>query len=127
MTSVIDRRRHRRADLGVPVDIRLAGDDGQSGEPLIGRIRNAGLAGFYCTVTSPCPLNVGDKIVCSFSVPSEDFRLFPFARVLGTGWIVRIEPIPMGRREGEAPPGQPMLGMAVAFAPDVTALGSVRY
>ena len=126
MTSVIERRRHRRANLGLPVEMRPAADAGGKTPSVIGRLRNAGLAGFYCTVDDPSPFTIGQKIICSISVPPEEFRAFPFSRVMGRAWVVRVEPVPMGRREGEAPPGQPKLGMAVAFAPDVTALGSVR-
>ena len=128
MKSGVERRRFRRAELDVSVTIHpLPGQDGASAPPFVGRIKDLSLAGFYGHVKASCSLKVGDLAMCSIVIPPEQSRWFPFTRVTGKGSVVRLDSIPEGRRVGDSPPnGEPLLGMAVAFAPNVTALGSIE-
>ena len=128
MSTVTDRRRYRRAELDVPVTIRSTDQEGaKNAEAITGQVKNVSLAGVYCYVNAPCPVQIGEQVVCSISVPPEQARLFPFTRLLGRGWVARLEPVMKGRRAGETSSGEQLLGMAVAFTPDVTALGTIEY
>lgn len=124
MERVIERRQFRRAELDAPIDIRSAKTE-QPNAQVTGQVKNVSLAGVYVYVSSPCPLQPGEQVICSIVVPLEQQRAFPFRRVSGKGWIVRLEPIARGRRTGESPSADSLIGMVVAFAPDVTALGAV--
>jgi hypothetical protein len=126
MKTAMERRRFRRADLEVPVSIRTL-DQGASAAPVIGQVKDVSLAGLYCYFKDPCPFASGERVACSISVPPEQARSFPFTRLAGKGWVVRREPLQPGRREGESQPGESLVGLAVAFMPDVTALGTVGY
>ena len=123
--QVMERRRFRRADLDVSVTIRPVDSEGaMSASPIIAQVRNVGLAGLYCYLKSPCALETGDTVICSLIIPREQVRLFPFARIHSKGWIVRIGPVHSGRRAGESLSTEQLLGLAVAFAPDATALAT---
>jgi hypothetical protein len=81
-------------------------------------------------VKAPCALQVGEQVICSIAVPPEQSRWFPFSRILGKGWVTRLKPIAMGRRDGDWVPESPeeeLLGLVVAFNPDVSALGTIAY
>jgi hypothetical protein len=120
-----ERRRYRRIDLpDVSVTIRPVLEQEALGEPIMCQLRNVSLAGLQCVVPSPAPLSVSDRVVCVVNVPRERTRLFPFTRLHGRGWVARIEPVHTGRRMGEAPDGAHLLGIAVTFAPDATALAT---
>lgn len=128
----MERRQFRRAEIDVPVAIRPANADGSQPSPpsetvVTGQAKNVSLAGVYCYAKSPCPLKAGERVTCSVAIPPEQARLFPFTRLVGQGWVVRVDPIPMGRRAGENPSEEDLLGLAVAFTPDVTALGTVEH
>ncbi len=109
----------------MPVTIRKRSSASASDGPIIGRAKDVSLAGVYCHVTAPCALAQGDLVTCSVTVPSEQGRWFPFSRLAGKGSVVRLEPIPQGRRAEDNPPEETSVGVAIAFAPDVTALGSI--
>ena len=128
MKTLSERRQFRRAELDVTISIRPIEDDGASSMTVIeGRLKNISLAGALCYVPTPCPLKTGQPVVCSVTIPLEQARLFPFARLNGKGWIVRIAPVATGRRSGDAvQQGEQLLSVAVAFAPDVTALGTLE-
>ncbi len=126
MPTATERRRFRRAELDVPVVIRPV-ERGETAGTLIGQVKNVSLAGVYCYMAAPCPLKVGEQVVCTISVPPEQARQFPFTRLLGKGWVARLEPIMKGRRTGESPSEDQLLGLAIAFTPDVTALGTIEY
>lgn len=119
----MERRRFRRAELDVPVSIRPATQDA-SAEPVVGHVKDVSLAGVFCYVKAPCPLEVNTPVIFSIAIPFEQLRAFPFTRLLGKGRIVRTEPIPVGRRSGEDQAGEPLQGLALEFAPNVTALAS---
>ena len=119
----VERRRFRRAAVAVDVAIRPQG--GGDAATVTGTVKDISLAGVYCYAPSPCPLQAGASVVCEVQVPPEQTRQFPFSRILSKGWIVRVEPIPTGRREHDAPAGDARVGVAVAFTPDVKAFGTV--
>ena len=127
MDAAIERRLFRRAELDVPVVMRLLAGEGSPAEPMTGHVTNVSLAGFFCHVQAPCPLKAGQQVVSSISIPREQARYFPFTRLHGKGWVVRLGALPAGRREGELPPEEGLIGLAVAFTPDVTALGTFGY
>ena len=134
---MIERRQYRRAELEVPVTILVedasvsSAEEGQkhpetSRTVVKGDLKNMSLAGFFAHVKSPCPLQPNSEVVCSVVIPSDEEVRFPFSRVAGKGWVVRLEPIPTGRRAGETKSSEQLLGIAVAFHPNVSALGRVR-
>ena len=125
MSSVTERRRSRRVGLSVPIQLRPDTPEAPGQATLTGQVKDASLAGIYCHVTAPCPFKPGDSVVCSLTIDPEQAEEFPFARILGKGWVSRVEPVPKGRRAGESGAGQEVLGVAVVFAADVTALGTV--
>jgi len=127
MKATIERRKFRRTDLEAPVTIRQFGREGVVKAPIAGELKNISIAGMYCHLKAPCSLKVGEQISCSVSVPSEQARLFPFNRIVGKGWISRLEPISLGRRSGESPSQEQLFGVAVAFAQDVTVLASTEW
>lgn len=131
MKTAVERRRFRRAELDVPVTIRQADNHStHDSEPIIGQVKDVSLAGVFCYVKAPCALQVGEQVVCSVAIPQEQARWFPFNRILGKGWVARLKPIPMGRRGGDrlgTEPEEEILGLAVAFHPDVSALGTIGY
>ena len=102
MKAGVERRRSRRADLDVPIEIRQ-GPASESHQPVVGQVKNVSLTGVYFHVKTPCALQTGEQVTCSIHIPPEHSRWFPFTRILGKGWIMRSEPVPVGRRAGEAP------------------------
>ena len=126
MKAAIERRRFRRADLDVEVLIRSVKDGQENGAVIHGQVKNISLAGVWCFVTAPCSLTSGESVTCSIVIPSEQSRWFPFTRLAGKGTVIRLDPITQGRRVGEQADGEPFLGLAVAFSPDMTALGSIE-
>lgn len=124
MKAAVERRQFRRADVDVTVEVRPQ-RDGELGEAIEGQVKNVSLAGLLCYVQAPCALQVGDRVVCGMTIPESQTRYFPFTRLHGKGWLVRIDQINSGRRAGEVPEGEHWIGLAIAFAPDVTALGSI--
>jgi len=125
MRATVERRQFRRAEMTVPVVIRPVGDDGSKAAPISGQARNVSLAGVYCYVPASCSLKADDSVTCSVSVPRDQTRTFPFTRVVGKGWIVRSEPVQEGRRAGDSHGNESQVALAIAFAPDVTALGTL--
>ncbi len=119
-----ERRRFRRAELDVLVTIRPLDEQNLPGEPVICQLRNVSLAGLCCFVKAPSPFQQNDRVICSVSVPRDRTRVFPFTRLHSKGWITRVEPVPTGRRAGESSSAEHMIGLAVAFASDATALAT---
>lgn len=126
MSTTIERRRFRRAELELPVSLRWS-PEGHAPVQAAGQAKDVSLAGVYCYLEPPCPLKPGDAVTCSVEVPPEQMRVFPFTRISGRGMVVRVEPVNRGRRAGESQGETSRIGLAVAFAPDVTALGSIEY
>lgn len=128
MRSGVERRQFRRAEVQVPVALRPMNPPSTDHDSLItGQVKNVSLSGVYCYTKSPCALKPGERVTCSVAIPPEQTRHFPFTRLVGSGWVVRVDPIPMGRRAGDNPIEEELLGLAVAFTPDVTALGAVEH
>ena len=125
MKSEVERRQFRRAEIDVPVAIRQMSAEPSSPATITGQVKNLSLSGVYCYTTSPCALKPGESVSCTVAIPPEQARLFPFTRIAGRGWVVRMDPILSGRRAGENPTTDMLIGLAVAFTPDVTALGTI--
>lgn len=126
MSTTMERRRFRRAELDVLIAIRPVNQDA-SAEPVIGQVKDISLTGVFCYTKAPRFLKLGEVVICSITIPPEQARLFPFTRVLGKGWVTRLEPLLVGRREGERQPEEALLALAVAFSPDVAVLGTIAY
>lgn len=122
VTTGMERRRFRRAELDMTVAIRPEASDSPS--PITGWVRNVSLAGVYAYVKPPFAPKPGDQVFCEVSVPSEQTRVFPFTRIISKGWIVRVDQLSAGRREHDIH-AQQQLGVAVAFTKDVKAFGTV--
>lgn len=130
MKTGIERRRFRRADLDeVRVQIRPYTDGSAEpvlSQPITGQLKNVSLAGFFCYVKQPCELQTGQLIAASIELGPEQRRLFPFSGLFGKGWVIRQDTIARGRRAGELHNDEHLIGLAVAFAPDVAALGMIE-
>ena len=113
---VIERRQHRRVDL--PVEVRLRSLDGpsQSAAPLIGSAKDVSLAGVYALFPAPFPFAAGAAVSFEVTIPPEHAKQFPFIRLLGKGWVVRVTP---GEEPGQA-------GAAIAFTGETTALSAIQ-
>ncbi len=94
--------------------------------PITGIAKNVSLAGVYCLVDAPCPLQAEDSITCFVTIPPEQARVFPFTRLVGRAWVIRQDPVAESRRAGDLQGEKPKVGLAIAFAPDVTALGTIE-
>ncbi len=120
VTHVVERRRERRIELpSVAVAIRALGPKGASQSPLVGQAKDVSLSGVLAHMSSPVSLSPGTPVTCEVSVPRHARKQFPFSKLLGEGWIVRVNP-----HEGEAAGGS--TDVAVAFAGNATALGTIE-
>ena len=125
--NLIERRQYRRASL--PVEVQLRGIEKPAGPsassspaaPLVGKAENVSLAGVYALVPAPCQLSPGSVVSFSVEIPEEFRKQFPFVRLLGKGWIVRLVP-----DEKTAGNGVEAVGVAVAFTGDLTALSAIQ-
>ncbi len=139
--EVIERRQQRRAELKAQVVIRNLDEAQTDQQPVIGRVRNVSLSGVYAFVPATFSAPPGAPIAISVSIPQESTRQFPFVRLLGKGWVVRIDKpdAKTSRRKTEAQAresahnplslhdilGGDEVGVAIAFSRNVTALGAV--
>ena len=126
MSSALEHRRFRRATLDAPVVIRTVEAEGAEPAIITGQAKNVSLAGLYCHVKSPCSLTAGQPVLSSIAFTDEQARLFPFARLLGKGWVTRVESVTAGKRAGEPAERDALIGVTVAFTPDLTALGMLE-
>ena len=118
--SAVERRHHRRVDL--PVKVVLRKISGSSvGEPINSIAKDVGLAGVYVIAPEAGTLKPGDVVSYSVEVPVERQRQFPFTRLMGKGWVVRLTD-----KQKDAESGITGMGVAIAFADDVTALSTVQ-
>ena len=128
MKTSVERRRFRRAELEVPVTIRPVGPQEDAKAPsLVGETRNVSLAGVLCQVEAPCALTPGQSVMCTVEIPEELVKRFPFARLTGRGSVIRVEPVQEGRRAEDNRSEKQLIGLAIAFASDVTALGAMEW
>lgn len=112
----IDRRRHRRIDLTVPILARR-NTDGMAAPFKQGVAKNLSLAGVYFTTVGWHELTADEIITVSVSVPPEKVRNFPFSRLAGRGRVVRVEELAKVASEGPA-----LFGVALEFGEDLTVL-----
>ena len=112
----IDRRRHRRIDLAVPILARR-NYDGQTSVFKEGVAKNLSLAGVYFTTVGWKELTKDEVMTISVSVPPEKVRNFPFSRLAGRGRVVRVDELARVASEGPA-----LYGIALEFGEDLTVL-----
>ena len=112
----IDRRRHRRIDLTLPILARLS-SDGTGATFKEGVAKNVSLAGVYFTTAGWHALDRDEVMTVSVSIPPEKARNFPFSRLAGRGRVVRVEEL--AKIES---PGPTLYGVALEFGEDLTVL-----
>ena len=138
--DVIERRQQRRADLRAQIVIKILDGQGED-HPVIGRVKNVSLSGAYAYVPTPFNFPSGTALTFSVSIPQESARQFPFVRLLGKGWIVRVDqpqqddikkrkPVHKEKEFGSGLTQEILgsgedVGVAIGFTRDVTALGSI--
>ena len=115
-TKGIDRRRHRRIDLTVPILARRNGE-GTDAPFREGVAKNLSLAGIYFTTAGWKQLEADEIMTISVSIPVEKVRSFPFSRLAGRGRIVRVEELAKIASEGPT-----LYGVALEFGEDLTVL-----
>jgi hypothetical protein len=126
MKGAMERRQFRRAELELPIILRsMEQKAGMSPTVVTAYVKNISLAGVYCYVKSPCPFVSGESVISSVTVPTDQVRSFPFTRLGGKGWVVRVDELSAGRRSSDQTAEELLFGVAVAFAPGVTALASI--
>ena len=113
---VIERRQHRR--VGLPVEVHLHSLEAatQPASTVAGSAKDVSLAGVYAYFPAPFPFAAGAAVSFSVTIPPEHAKQFPFVRLLGKGWIVRVTP-------GEA---SSQAGVAIAFTGETTALSAIQ-
>ncbi len=143
--DVLERRQQRRADLKAQIAVRPL-DEAHAGQaPVMGRVKNVSLSGVYAMVPATFSLPAGASVAVSVSIPQESTRQFPFVRLLGKGWVIRVDR-PDDRKHGKRAshakePAHTVqtpninlqeilgsgeeVGLVIAFTRDVTALGAV--
>ena len=112
----IDRRRHRRIDLTIPILARR-NSDGQMASFKEGAAKNLSLAGVYFTTAGWKELTKDEIMTISVSIPPEKVRSFPFSRLAGRGRVVRIEELARVASDGPT-----LYGVALEFGQDLTVL-----
>ena len=112
----IDRRRHRRIDLTVPILARR-NTDGNAATFKQGVAKNLSLAGVYFTTAGWKELEADEVMTVSVSVPPEKVRNFPFSRLAGRGRVVRVDELAKVASEGPT-----LYGIALEFGEDLTVL-----
>ena len=117
--SVIERRRHRRVELPVTVSFRAV-EQPSAAVPIVGHAKDVGLAGVYVVVPGSVPLSAGSAVFYTVEIPAEQQRDFPFSRLMGKGWVVRVQPDQLMEE------GQSGVGVAIAFTDDATALSAAQ-
>lgn len=112
----IDRRRHRRIDLTVPILARR-NNDGNGASFHEGVAKNLSLAGLYFTTAGWRELQADEIMTVSVSVPPEQVRHFPFSRLAGRGRVVRVDELAKVDSSGPT-----LYGVALEFGEDLTVL-----
>lgn len=86
----VERRRHRRVELGVPILLRQTQDETEATSFQEGLTKNISLAGVACRIPPHQAPSVGEAVVLSITIPYESRREFPFSRLAGRGRVVRV-------------------------------------
>ena len=139
--GTIERRQSRRVSLEVPIEVREIGARGRPAQTCLGRARNVSLVGCYALLPASSAWAVGTPVSCTVTIPQELTQQFPFVRLVGKGWIVRVSTPSRQRRASdytpseaepsEAPPSAeapetstPEIGVAINFV-EVTPLTTI--
>ena len=112
----IDRRRHRRIDLTVPILARR-NTEGNGATFREGVAKNVSLAGVYFTTAGWRLLERDELMTVSVSIPPEKARNFPFSRLAGRGRVVRVDELAKVDNQGPT-----LYGVALEFGEDLTVL-----
>ena len=115
-----DRRRQRRVNFQVPIQIRRAGTEGL-GPPEDAVAINVSLAGVYFESPRGQTYAPNESIMVSISIPEPLQREFPFTRLAGRSRVVRVDALP-GRRASD----DTRQGVALEFGEHVTALSAMH-
>ena len=115
----VERRRGRRVPMQASIIVRRT--DNEPSRPVEEHpLQNISLAGAYFETTKPDHFSLNEQVLASISVPEDERRTFPFARLAGRSRVVRIEELPPAPEE----PGK-RFGVALEFGKDVTALTAI--
>lgn len=119
-TQAVEHRRDRRIDLSaVTVSIRNLESKSPAEHAISGQVKDVSLTGLLASIPAAFSLRPGTSVSCEVTVPRESRKQFPFARIIGEGWVVRVQQ-PQDANEGES-----SVEVAVAFAGTATALGAI--
>ncbi len=115
----IERRRNRRVDLQIPIEVRRAEPEGA---PYAEHAKtlNVSLSGVYFEVPPGDRYAPDDVVVVSIEIPEARYQKFPCTRLAGRSRVVRIDELPEGRRQGERPGKRQ--GVALEFSENLTVL-----
>jgi c-di-GMP-binding flagellar brake protein YcgR len=112
----IERRRHRRIDMAVPILARR-NDEGAQAAFREGMAKDISLAGVYFTTAGWKEIKADETMTLSVSVPQEKVRSFPFSRIAGRARVVRVEELAKVSDDGPT-----LFGVAAEFGRDLTVL-----
>ena len=79
--------------------------------------KNVSLAGVYFETEGEDSYALNEFLMASVSIPEAERRAFPFARLSGSGRVVRVKQLPWQEAEGRT-----RFGVALEFGDNITAL-----
>ncbi|MBI2173743.1 MAG: hypothetical protein HYU33_00900 [Candidatus Omnitrophica bacterium] len=95
---------------------------GSGNAPLIElATKNISLAGVYVEAEEGQVPAVNEIVVTTISIPEEERRAFPFARLVGRSRVVRVKPLPSSQNTSS----KKRYGIALEFGSDMTALSGI--
>lgn len=117
MVYEAERRSHERLDIVLPIEVRRRGKE-IAGEMIFEEAKTVNLSfgGVYFKTSFRKPIDLGEDVSVSISVPREKLRFFPFSRLVGRARIIRVEDLP-----GNALDPLAKQGIALEFS-DLTTL-----
>lgn len=118
MMYVAERRSHERLDIVLPIEVRMRREE-MVGEMMFEEAKtvNLSLGGVYFRTSFRKPIDVGEDVSVSVSIPRGKFRFFPFSRLVGRARVVRVEDLP-----GNALDPLAKQGIALEFSGDLISL-----
>ena len=122
----IERRRFRREDVqGISMNIQWRGSasNRKPKQDVVADVKNVSLSGAHCLVKGK-RMEVNDQVACSIIIPPEQWKIVPFSRILGRGWVLRFDPV-APRGNGRESAEEPVYAATIAFSADVTALSAI--
>ena len=114
----VERRRERRVPVQALLLIRHAEVKGP--KPFSEQVaKDVSLAGVYFEAEDGAIYNVNDVVIASVSIPEDQRRDFPFARLAGHGRVVRMNDL--APQDG----GRKRFGIAIEFSGTITSLTAI--